>query len=1049
MYPPSGNSQAPSASKHTSALSQDTTASGIADSTISNGESLRLSEFPQPPASLPTTPIRSGFGPPSPIRRTFVKPAAPLIPQRGKLSPVPANTRPSSITHPLGSTAPPRAGSGGHTVSPYDWHDGASSISNGIDDRLLSTSFITSLLRERSDGQGSRRTSCGSDALSGFSEITYPPIVPPIHREPPPDQPPPVPPPSKAPPQQPHSEKLPPSSYTVIADVNNRVSGDSDTLHSSRDHGTLLARAVSLSRRLDLPGGTVVGVAPAVIHNIPPNQLISYPDSKISPTPLDTETAFLMGRTSRATTATPQIRTSVHSAKSVVPSFISRLSLSLPFRHPIARTSAKPLPPIPLVPYKSDATEIEHQRAEEFKSLPGLVHQADPLEGLLEKGYHPHQSLGMYVATHKEQGLLSGNDDTEIRAMVVTESPSNIGARDYSQYAGRSWPRSPNSSTNVRSSPQKKRRFFILFGGFLAVVLVVIGTAIGIAVGRKKKAVVCPTGFSGAACNLSRSQSCPFSYVLVANSFFSDSTCVCTSPSPGQCDALAQNIVDLIPSVNQYFSANFTTNSVYDKLRPLQGSIPGNCAAQSILVDVPSIIEALPNITHWAQAALLWNSVESQDINATRTLQNFIQDAPWDYSHITSDASSFSTTVSGYTFNFAAQEVTQPNVSFVAVGQPTAAQLSRVGPVAYSALDRMYSYAQGSSFLRRVFSSSHDTTATSTQHQHALQLYWTGVLRQKLADLPTFITALSVSPALLPFDATLSQQPQSISGLLASSPSNFPPPLGCYPGLGSSQVDQVNAIESKVFGLPPLPKASQFDASCYPNRPIYGVLDVLRLRLPFTDPRSGVPRQAAVLNRDVAPRVVLHSGAILSPLPGPSNVSDISMQLTDPRQYGTLGQWNHIILQYLSSIPDINVAIALVTYVLSSASLAVGPPTNSSVLFQSLSMIPIIEVAVFGSVISSDVTSAVSSFTTSSGALFFGSAQGTALRNWAIMDGGVSIAWAESALSPLIVRDSTFSDVIFEDTWNAVATALQNNIQNVGLINVTNSFNVNQKFTPS
>jgi len=534
--------------------------------------------------------------------------------------------------------------------------------------------------------------------------------------------------------------------------------------------------------------------------------------------------------------------------------------------------------------------------------------------------------------------------------------------------------------------------------------------------------------------------------IFAADSFLSDSTCVCTFPSPGPCGGLAQNIVDLIPSVNRYFSANFTNNSVYDKLRLLQGSVSADCATQSVLVDVPLINETLSNMTHWAQAALLWNLVESQDINATRTLQQFIQDAPWDYA---SDASTFLTTVSGYTFNFVAQQVTQPNVSFVAVGQPTAAQLSRVGPTASSALDRMYSYAQGGSFLRRVFSSSHDTIAASTQHQKALKLYWTRVLQQKLADLPTFITALSVSPVLLPFDATLSQQPQSIFGLLASSPSDFPPPLGCYPGLKSSQVDQVNTIESNVFGLPPLPNATQFDASCFPNRPIYGVLDVLRLRLPFADPRSGVPRQAAVLKRDVAPRVILHSGALLSPLPGPSNMTDISMQLTDPRQYGTLGQWNHVILQYLSSIPDNNVAIALVSYVLSSASLEVGPPSNSSVLFQSLPMIPIIEVAVFGSVISSDVSFAVSSFTTSSGTLFFGSAQGTALRNWAIKSRGGSIAWAESVLSPLIVRDSTFSDVIFEDTWDAVALALQDNVQNVGLVNVTNSFDVNQKFTPS
>lgn len=349
-----------------------------------------------------------------------------------------------------------------------------------------------------------------------------------------------------------------------------------------------------------------------------------------------------------------------------------------------------------------------------------------------------------------------------------------------------------------------------------------------------------------------------------------------------------------------------------------------------------------------------------------------------------------------------------------------------------------------------MISFSHHLTAASTQHGKALQIYWTTVLQQNLADLPTFISAISVSPILLPFDATLSSQPQSISGLLTNSTSSpFPPPLGCYPALESFQVQQVNAIEIEVFGLSPVPNASQFAPVCFPDRPIYGVLDVLRLRVPFSDPRQGVPRQAAVIKRDVAPRVLLHSGAILSPLPGPSNVTTITSQLTDPRQYGTLGQSNHVLLQYLSSIPDVNVAIALVSYVLSSASIQATPPTNTSVLFQSLDMIPIMEVVVFGSIIPPDVTSVISSFTTFSGSLFFGSTQGTALRNWALTGCMDSIAWAEDVLSPLIVRDNDFSDPIFNQTWTAASIALQDNVQDVGLVNVTESFSANNKFTSS
>lgn len=262
-------------------------------------------------------------------------------------------------------------------------------------------------------------------------------------------------------------------------------------------------------------------------------------------------------------------------------------------------------------------------------------------------------------------------------------------------------------------------------------------------------------------------------------------------------------------------------------------------------------------------------------------------------------------------------------------------------------------------------------------------------------------------------------------------------------------MQQINAIEGDVFGLSPTSNASQFDPSCYPDRPVYGVLDVLRLRLPFLDSRPGIPRQAAVLKRDVSPRVLLHSGAILSPLPGPSNVTIVTPEQTDPRQYGALGQLNHVILQYLSSIPDVNVATALVSYVLSSASAQAVPPTNSSILFQSLASIPIMEVAVFGSISPSDIGSAISSFTTSSGSLFFGSDQGTALRNWAITGCRSTIVWAESGLSPLVVRDNDFSDQIFNQTWMAVSTALRNGIENIGLNNVTETFTLTQKFSSS
>lgn len=1020
-----GDPQRPSGSRHISARSQDTNASGIADSTISYGE---LSQFPPPPASIPTTPIRSEFGTASPSRSTFSIRTAP----RKRPLPVPgaAGSNAHSYNFPhtnqaSGSNTSARSGhseaSASHPssrqlvnpVSPYDWHDGASSIGmDATEDRLLSTSFITSLLQENS---GNRRASYGSDALSGFSEMTYPPLASSytedyVHS-------------SKSmmrasPPQRPQGRRPPPTAFAPILESPSRLSGDSDTLYSTRDHNAPVVRKASVSQGVQ--GASVVGVASATLHNLSSNH-VPY-GSGGSPLYADGQPFLLQDGQANAVTPkisrrkpptprTPQTRESMHSAKSVVPSIISRISSHRSVRRILEWRKAKPLPPVPLIPHIPIAAELEHRREDEMKSLPELANRVDALEGFLQKGYHPHQSITTYYAAHKGEGLTSTFDDGDT---VLRDASQTTRSRNSPLNVTTAWPRLSDSP--LRKGP-KKRRTLIVLGVFLAVSLAAVGTAVGITVGRKKSALaVCEGTLVGVACNL-------------------NSTCVCTSSLSGQCDGLAQNIVDLIPTLNELFSTNLTRNAVYNKIWLAQGAVPGSCASQSRLVDVAPALTSLisENVTQWAQTALLWNLVESQDLKETATLQKFIQSAPWKSFNPNGSTSSFSTTASGYTFNFATREVNPPNVSFVTAGQPTAAQLSEIGPVAQSALDRMYSFA----------------SASSIQHQKALENYWTTVLQQEPADLPTFLSAFSVSPILLPFDATLTRPPQALDKLLTPSTSSpFPPPLSCFPGLNPSQVQQVNAIEGRVFGLSQLSSASQFDPHCYPDRPIYGVLDVLRLRSPWLDPGSGIPRQAAVLKREVAPRVILHNGVILSPLPGPSNVTTITAEQSDPRQYGTLGQFNHVVLQYLSSIRSLNVANALVKYVLASASIQATPPTPSSVLYDSLTTIPIIEVAVFGSISPSDISSAVSSFTTSGGSLFFGSDQGTALRNWVITGCGSSIAWAESPISPLVVRDNDFSEQIFNQTWTAVSIALRNGIKNIGLVNVTDTFTIRNKFTP-
>ncbi|KAG6832433.1 hypothetical protein H0H92_001479, partial [Tricholoma furcatifolium] len=1029
MYLQPSATKRPPGSGHVAARSQDTNASGIAESTIS------FSQFPQPPASIPSTPILSEFGSGSPSRLNFSPRGTPL----GSRKPLPV---PGSSNAPSYSFPPKNKASGSNLsarlensathspilhqqpappLSPYDWHDGSSSIGmDATEDRLLSTSFITSLLQESTSEKSSHRKSSASDALSGFSEMTYPPLASSFA-----DNSGSASPAKKPMPHRPYAGRAPPSSFAPVNESPNRLSGDSSTLHG--DASILRKASVSQS----IPGSSVLGFASSNLQNIPSSRAPSYEETSDVQAFLPRDGPNSVTSRFPRPTAPSQNRESVHSTKSGVSSFISRLSSHRSIRRVMAWRKVKPLPPVPRAAHNSMAVELREQaRTDEMTSLPELASRADMLHQFLEKGYHPHSSVTSYsyYSTHKVEGLTSTFDDAD------TVLPSTTGADilktpRFRKPHGPRWPKRPEGLVQT-GSRLSKRKTFVVFGVFLIICLAAVGTAVGITVGRKKSSVaVCPSNLAGAACNLSKGHviDVPSCYLTS----FKDATCVCTSSQPGQCDGLAQNIIDLVPSLNQIFLTNLTTNDVYNNIWLAQGSTSGNCESQSVLVDVgPALTSQIStNITQWAQTALLWSIVESQDPTATTALQKFIQHAPWQALD-TSNSSFFTTTVYGNIFDFATQEVTQPNVSFVAIGQPTNAQLSQLGSTAQSALDRMYSYA----------------AAASSQHQTALENYWTSVLQQNLTDLSTFMTALSISPILLPFDATL----DSIDSILTpSSSAPFPPPLSCYPGLNSTQMKQINAIEEQVFGLSAASSSSTFNASCYPDRPIYGVLDVMRLRQPFLDLRTGIARQAASLIRDVNPRVIIRNGAVLSTLPGPSNVSAITVQQTDPRQYGTLGQFNHVVLEYLSSIPRLDVATALVAYVLASVSTLAIPPPSTSILYEYLSSIPIIEVAVFGSVTPPDISSAASAFTTASGSLFFGSDQGTTLRDWVITGCSSTTIWAESPVSPLVVRDSDFSDPTFNETWTAVSTAIHDNIGNVGLVNITNTFTTTQKFTLS
>jgi hypothetical protein len=321
--------------------------------------------------------------------------------------------------------------------------------------------------------------------------------------------------------------------------------------------------------------------------------------------------------------------------------------------------------------------------------------------------------------------------------------------------------------------------------------------------------------------------------------------------------------------------------------------------------------------------------------------------------------------------------------------------------------------------------------------------YWRSVLQQDSRDLLSFVSLLISSPIFLPFDATGTAGDTPVSSLLTNSTSSpFPPPLSCYPGLTQSQLQLIMDLETSVFGLSLPAKQTNFDNSCFSDRPVYGMLDVLRLRLPFQDSQTGSAKQAAILSRDAAPRVVIYNGEVLSSLPD-SNAT--SIPTTDPRRFGTLNHISHVLLDFFEAIPDVNIATQFVEYVLSSP---VTPPSNDTLLGRSLAIIPTLEVAVFGSIMPTDVTGVASSFTTPSGGLFFGTDQSLAVREWAIVATQTSVTWTEFANSPEIVNDNSFTDSTFNAVWNpafAYFHSPSDAVVNVG--NITTAFTAVNKFT--
>ena len=1096
------------ASRHRAHLSLTTSASGVADSTISYNTyatgvtegSLCLSQFPPPPMTIPSSPTvdpylpspsRSTFtvtapsraysgGQPSPVWSTFTAAAQASYASRSVTPivrpglvldqdlPSPAHSSftitspPSACTSPLlpatnanrgypddGSSSRGRGRPGGGSqsptsllmagkLSPYDWHEGSSIISlEPAEERMLSTSAITGLLSSNSPDKtpsphdDSRRgvyPPSHTGANNPISETSYPPHSlrhnEPIYGE---------------------NDTMASSSYGEHPNIVRTAHGRKISVVSTIPATLPYMASEGEPSESHHPRSQTTYGSTAPLNPLPPSAFSSAMDKMQSayiqasigtPQHLTPERPLSPNLSSGKASSKPQRRTSAHSSKSVK-SHVSSLISAVGHRTARAARSTmgwmqiKPLPPIPTIPHTSIYQEQEHRRMEGAVPLPQLAERADRLAVMLDTGHLPHDDI-----TRPSSRFYSDKDSPAYSDKYQSE-------RRHSSRRSKSFFKRPISRS-------EKTKLYI--GASVLALLVLVGIIVGVVVSHgHAHSPSCAANRTGNTCSLGE-WCAPLVCKWIGLTSNVDSTCVCTSSS-SQCNPLAQSLVTLIPIVNSNFGANFTPGTVADAMSSSRASgLSDDCAAQARVVDVSPALDSqtVPNRTEWAQGALLWSFVLSQNTSSVGQLRDFVSKAHWSSlpgdGPVTGLSSKFSTTQLGYVFDFAGQTVSAPNVSFVTDGQPSNAQLAEVDSTAHAALDRMYSFASGACFTEELaFDGSADPsvrTASSTLQTTAMINYWQNVLQQDPSKFLTFLSLLISSPILIPFDANGTAGETSISSLLTnSSTAPFPPPLACYPGLSKSQIQLITDLETSVFGLSSPAVQADFDVSCFPDRPIYGVLDILRLRLPFQDSQAGA-KQAAILSRDASSRVVVYNGEVLSNL-NYSNTT--SIPTTDPRQFGTLHHMNHVLLDFFEAIPNTSVATQLVDYVLSYA---VTPPSNDTLLGQSLDTIPTLEVAVFGSVTPPDVSSVVSSFTTPSGDLFFGTSQSLAVRDWAMVAAQSSVTWTEFADSPKVVDDNSFTDSGFNEVWDPAFTffhSSSNAVVSVG--NITAGFTAINKFT--
>ena len=485
------------ASRHRPGRSITTNASGIADSTISYGTvdalQYQLSHFPPPPTEIPT--------PTTPHFPRFVVPVAPLkLPQRDPHPNVPnessqqpqlqsppihyfseESVQTSSAVRPLRRQPSFKTyattGTLG-TISPFDWHEGSSSIDvDPRDDRMLPTSFITSLMS--SSEHGSPRSNLSSmpppqssaqlfsggnnpDSMSVMSDATYPP-----HNYPPVSSP---------------TKAIPPGAAYLES------SGRSSRANS--------IGAMTTDTDYDKP--SVWSNAPLVN---PPNRYESIAEdtmgelqtrgetSKHSPYPNPVRRPSRGRRQSLASTRT---------TRSYVSSLISKLSRTTSR----IRAMTKPLPPVPAIP--AELRNSDYQKVEESMPLPQLANRADVLSRMLARGHRPHSD-------HKPSNVHSFTSTPEVEVQWDGTTRSNwptvheISAYNYHSGEKVATSNRPAGFRDKLITRFGKKKIIVVLI-VIAALLIILAVLLGVLLRKSTTALPkCPAGKTGTDCDIGMS----------------------------------------------------------------------------------------------------------------------------------------------------------------------------------------------------------------------------------------------------------------------------------------------------------------------------------------------------------------------------------------------------------------------------------------------------------------------------------------------------------------------------------------------------------------